>query len=63
MTSEQRRRIHYALTIAAIVCSVISLFALLEMGATRWTGSLNALSVVLILLAVKTRRVEPGIQR
>ena len=55
MASNQRRWLHYGLAVAAIVCSVISLFALTE-GASRWTTPLNVLSIVLIVLAVKTRR-------
>jgi hypothetical protein len=61
MTSNQRRWLHYGLVIAAIACSTISLFALPEMGAPRWITSLNVLSIVLILLAVRTRNQDPGI--
>ena len=60
MTSNQRPWLYYGLAGAAIVCSLISLFALVEMGASRWTTPLNILSIILILLAVKLRRQGPG---
>jgi hypothetical protein len=55
MTSNQRRWLGYALAVAAIICSLVSLFALVRMGAPSWTIALNILSLAFILLAVKTR--------
>ena len=55
MTPNRRVWLHYGLASAAIMCSIVSLFALVEMGAPRWTTPLNAVSIVLVLLAVKTR--------
>lgn len=55
MTSHQRRWLHYALAIAAIVCSLVSFSALLALGAPSWIGSLNVIAVVLVLLAVRIR--------
>jgi hypothetical protein len=60
MSASQRRWLHYLLSIAAIVCSAVSLFALFEMGAPSWTSSLNVLAVVLVLLAVSTRGRNSG---
>ena len=54
MTSNMRRWVHYGLVIATIICGLGSLFALVAMGATRWTTPLNVLALVLIFLAVKT---------
>ena len=56
MTSTQRQWFEYAIAVFAIICSGVSLLALLATGATRWTTVLNALSLVLIVLAVKVRR-------
>jgi hypothetical protein len=55
MASNQRLWLYYGLVIAAIMCSLVSLFALVEMGAPRWITSLNILSIVSILLAMKMR--------
>ena len=55
MTSNKRRSIYYGLLVSAIICSLVSLFALMKMGAPGWITSLNILSLVLILLAVKLR--------
>ena len=55
MASIQRRWLHKSLAVAAILCSVVSLFALFELNAPRWISPLNALAVVFALLAVKTR--------
>lgn len=41
-----------------IISSVYSLEELFIVGATRWTTALNALSLVLVLLAFKTRPVR-----
>lgn len=56
MNSDQKRWLSYALLVVAMAGSLVSLFALFELGAPRWTISLNILSVVCVLLAVKTRR-------
>jgi L-asparagine transporter-like permease len=58
MTSTKQRWLYYGLLIAAIVCSVVQLFAIWKMGAPKWTTSLNVLSVVLIILALTTRRLK-----
>ena len=55
MTSNQRLWLYYGLVIAAIMCSLVSLFALVAMGAPRWISSLNILSIVSIFLAMKIR--------
>jgi len=55
MTSNKQRSIYYGLLASAIICSLVSLFALVKMDAPGWITSLNALSLVLILLAVKIR--------
>jgi len=55
MTPNRRLLLYYSFAFAAIICSIVSLFALLELGATRWTTSLNILSLVLILFAVRAR--------
>ena len=58
MTTNGQRWLYYGLLIAAMICSVIQFLAIVKMGAPRWTTSLNVLSVVLILLALTTRRVN-----
>jgi len=60
MTEIRRRWLYYALAIAAILCSVVSLFALFELDAPSWISSLNVLAVVLVLLAVKARSYGSG---
>ena len=55
MTSAPNRWLYYVLAIAAILCSVASLFALIAMNAPRWIGLLNITAVILVLLAAKTR--------
>jgi len=59
MTSTGKRWLYYGLLMAAMVCVVVQLFASVKMGAPKWTTSLNLLSVVLILLALTTRRLDP----
>jgi hypothetical protein len=61
MTSPRQRWLHYGLVIAAILCSSVSLFALAEMGAPRWTISLDILALIFILLAVKMRDRSSGL--
>jgi len=60
MTSNKQRSIYYVLLVSAIICSLVSLFALVKMDAPGWITSLNALSLVLILLAVKIRGRPSG---
>jgi hypothetical protein len=55
MDSNQRTRLRYGFAITAIACSVVSLLVLLEFGGTRWTTSLNAAALVLVLLAMRVR--------
>jgi hypothetical protein len=55
MSTPRLRWLHYLLSVAAIACSAVSLFALFEMGAPSWTTSLNVLAVLFVLLAVMTR--------
>jgi hypothetical protein len=55
MTSNQHRWLRYGLAGVAIICSLVSLFALTGMGAPTWTTALNTLSLAFVLLAVKTR--------
>ena len=55
MNASHRRWLYYSLAIAAIGCSIVSLFALFELDAPSWISSLNVLAVVLVLLAVKAR--------
>jgi hypothetical protein len=51
----QKRWLHYALLAVPIGGSLISLFALFELGAPSWTIPVNTLSLVCLLLAVTTR--------
>ncbi len=55
MRSNQKRWLYYALVAIAIAGSLVSLLALFELGSPRWTIPVNILSVVCVLLAVKTR--------
>jgi|KBSMisStaDraftv2_1062788.scaffolds.fasta_scaffold581778_2 hypothetical protein len=55
MSAIHRRWLYYSLAIAAIVCSIVSLFALFELDAPNWISSLNILAVVLVLLAIRAR--------
>jgi hypothetical protein len=55
MNFNQMRWLYYALVSIAITGSLVSLFALFELGSPRWTIPVNILSVVCVLLAVKTR--------
>lgn len=49
------RWLHYTLVAVAVVGSLVSLFALFELGAPSWITPLNILLVLCILLAAKTR--------
>ncbi|HWZ70484.1 MAG TPA: hypothetical protein VN326_03265 [Casimicrobiaceae bacterium] len=53
MRANQKRWLYYVLVAIAIAGSLVSLFALFELGSPRWTISVNMLSVVCILLAMK----------
>jgi hypothetical protein len=55
MRSNPKLWLHYTFVVIAIACSVASLLALFELGASSWTTPLNILSVVCILFALKTR--------
>lgn len=54
MDARSKRYLHIAIAIAAIFSSVASVQELFIVGATRWTTAFNVLSLVLVLLAVKT---------
>ena len=47
--------LYYTLVTIAIVGSLVSFFAVFELGAPRWTIPVNVLSVICVLLAMKTR--------
>ena len=53
-----KQYLHLALTAAAIICTVASLEQLFIVGTTRWTAAFNALSLVFIFMAFKTRRIR-----
>ena len=53
-----KQYLHIALNAAAIICTVASLEQLFIVGATRWTAAFNALSLVFIFMAFKTRRIR-----
>ena len=55
MRSNQRRWLYYILVAIAIAGSLVSLFALCELGSPRWTIPVNMLSVICVLLAMKMR--------
>jgi len=55
MSLRQKRWLHYTFVLAAIVGSVVSLYALFELGAPRWTTPLNILSVLCIFAALRLR--------
>jgi hypothetical protein len=55
MSSNQRHWLYYGSAVAAIVCSLLSLFALVTTGAPTWITALNILAIVLVLLALKVR--------
>ncbi len=59
VTPAPYRWLYYVLAIAAILCSVVSLFALVAMNAPSWIGLLNVAAVVLVLLAAKMRGKSP----
>ena len=58
MDLRMKRSLYIAVCVVAIVCSVASLEQLFVVGPTRWTMAFNVLSLVLILLAFKTRPVR-----
>jgi hypothetical protein len=55
MRSKQKHLLYYILVSVAIMGSLVSLFALFELDSPRWTIPVNMLSVICVLLAVKTR--------
>jgi len=55
MRVNRKRWLCYTLVVIAIVGSLVSLFALFELGAPRWPISVNMLSIICVLLAMKTR--------
>ena len=55
-----KRYLHIAISAIAIVCSVTSIEQLFIAGAIRWTTAFNVLSLVLILMAFKTRPIRPS---
>ena len=60
MDPRKKQYLHIALMAVAIISSVYSLEELFIVGATRWTAAFNVLSLVLVLLAFKTRPVRPS---
>jgi hypothetical protein len=55
MRIDQRQWLSYMLLAVAFVGCVVSVFALFQLGSPRWTTSINALSIVCVLLATKLR--------
>ena len=60
MDPRKRQYLHVALMAIAIICSVASMEQLFIQGATRWTSAFNALSLVLVFMAFKTRPIRPS---
>ena len=58
MTPKTKRWIHTGLCVVAILCSAASLYMLGELGTTRWTMTFNVISILLILVAIRTRAVR-----
>ena len=58
MDPRKKQYLHIALMAIAIICSVYSLEELFIVGPTRWTMAFNVLSIVLVLMAFKTRPVR-----
>ena len=55
MDARSMKYLHIVISVIAIFSTVASVQELFIVGATRWTTAFNVLSLVLILLAVKTR--------
>jgi hypothetical protein len=55
MRLSQNRWLHYAFVVIAIAGSLVSLFALFVLASPSWTIPVNMLSIICILLAMKTR--------
>jgi uncharacterized membrane protein len=55
MRVNNKRWLYYTLSAIAISGSVVSLFALFELGSPRWTIPVNMLSVICVLLAMVVR--------
>ena len=60
MHSRQKRLLYRTLISVAIAGARVSLFALLDLRAPRWTLSINTLSVVCVLRAVKAHAHVPA---
>lgn len=58
MDPRKKQYLHIALMAVAIISSVASIEQLFIQGATRWTTAFNVLSLVLVLMAFKTRPVR-----
>ena len=55
MDARSMKYLHIGISVVAIFSTVASVQELFILGVTRWTTAFNALSLVLILMAVKTR--------
>jgi len=55
MRDDRKRRLYYALLTVAIAGSVASLYALLALGAPRWSTPVTFVSIACILVAAKLR--------
>jgi uncharacterized membrane protein len=55
MRIDEKGWLYYALVAVAIVGSMISLFALFELGSPSWTTPVNIVSIICVALAAKTR--------
>jgi hypothetical protein len=55
MRIDQRQWLSYMLLAVAFAGCVVSLCALFQLGSPRWISSINALSIVCVLLAAKLR--------
>ena len=60
MHSRQKRLLYRTLISVAIAGARVSLFALLELRAPRWTLCINVRPLVCVLLAVKTHAHVPA---
>ena len=60
MDSRQKRLLYCTLISVAIAGAWVSLFALLELRAPRWTLSINVLSLVCVFRALKAYARVPA---
>jgi hypothetical protein len=58
MTSNKQPWIHHGLAVAAFILGVALFFALIQMGAGRWTTSVSVLSLALILVATNRTKMR-----